>query len=408
MVTARAAAIARGLSIVFVGSVLAQGSIEPTGPLVGAVTADSARIWVHAAEGAKVEVRYGLADAEPAARVAFEPIDKPDAAIPGRSALATLTGLKAATAYRFAVSVDGKTSPELAGSFRTAPAGPARFRVGVTSCMKIGQPQASWRLFLSQQPDLHLTLGDTHYADTTDPGVQWQHHLRYRREPDFARVLRHVPTYAMWDDHDYGPNDSDGTARGKERSLISWNRVWANPPAGADGRPGAFFRFGWGEVDFFMVDGRYHRSPNKAPDDDKKRMLGDAQFAWLIDGLKASRAKFKVIASGSTLHLRGRVAHLHLRAPPALRRPTRAQDLGRAVFLGRHPPVAGWGAPRVRAGRLSAGGGDLLGCCRQQNAQLRDRGFRYGRGRPDGSGTRRVRRRPGAPRQVLAALNPQR
>jgi alkaline phosphatase D len=30
-------------------------------------------------------------------------------------------------------------------------------------------------------------------------------------------------------------------------------------------------------------------------------MLGDSQFAWLIDGLKNSKAKFKVIASGSTL-----------------------------------------------------------------------------------------------------------
>jgi alkaline phosphatase D len=31
-------------------------------------------------------------------------------------------------------------------------------------------------------------------------------------------------------------------------------------------------------------------------------MLGDAQFAWLLDGLKNSQARFKVIVSGSTLH----------------------------------------------------------------------------------------------------------
>ena len=68
----------------------------------------------------------------------------------------------------------------------------------------------------------------------------------------------------------------------------------------------AFFKFSWGEVDFFVVDGRYHRSPDKTPDDAKKRMLGDAQFNWLLEGLKASRAKFKVIASGSTLdHSKG-------------------------------------------------------------------------------------------------------
>ena len=30
-------------------------------------------------------------------------------------------------------------------------------------------------------------------------------------------------------------------------------------------------------------------------------MLGDAQFAWLLEGLKNSKAKFKIIASGSVL-----------------------------------------------------------------------------------------------------------
>jgi alkaline phosphatase D len=168
--------------------------------------------------------------------------------------------------------------------------------------MKIGQPQASWYLLLAQQPDIHLTVGDTHYADTTDPTVQWKHHVTYRRQKEFATVLRNVPTYAIWDDHDYGPNNSDGTAKGKERSLAGWKQAWANPALGTPDTPGAFFKFSHGDVDFFMVDSRYHRSPDKAPDDNEKRMLGDAQFAWLLDGLRNSKARFKVIVSGSTLN----------------------------------------------------------------------------------------------------------
>jgi alkaline phosphatase D len=168
--------------------------------------------------------------------------------------------------------------------------------------MKFDQPQGSWKHVLAEKPQLHLTVGDTHYADTTNPTTQWEHHLRYRRMPEFAAVLRNIPTYSMWDDHDYGPNNSDRTAKGKENSLAGWNQFWGNPAAGTATTPGAFYKFSWGEVDFFMVDGRYHRSPDKAPDDDKKRMLGDAQFAWLIAGLKSSKAKFKIIASGSTLN----------------------------------------------------------------------------------------------------------
>ncbi len=168
--------------------------------------------------------------------------------------------------------------------------------------MKIGQPQASWYLLLAQQPDIHLTVGDTHYADTTDHTVQWKHHVTYRRQKEFATVLRNVPTYAIWDDHDYGPNNSDGTAEGKERSLAGWKQAWANPALGTPDTPGAFFKFSHGDVDFFMVDSRYHRSPDKVPDDDEKRMLGDAQFSWLLDGLRRSKARFKVIVSGSTLN----------------------------------------------------------------------------------------------------------
>ena len=223
---------------------------------------------------------------------------------PGRPFKSVVKGLSPNKRYHFTITVNGKSDPAWVGSFKTAPAKgkPAAFRLALTSCMKIGQPQASWYLLLAQQPDIHLTVGDTHYADTTDPTVQWKHHVTYRRQKEFATVLRNVPTYAIWDDHDYGPNNSDGTAKGKERSLAGWKQVWANPTLGAPDIPGAFFKFSHGDVDFFVVDSRYHRSPDKVPDDDEKRMLGDAQFAWLLDGLRNSEARFKVIVSGSTLH----------------------------------------------------------------------------------------------------------
>jgi len=225
------------------------------------------------------------------------------AKVPGQIFKSTINGLAPDTRYQYQVSIDGKADPNWKGSFKTAPieGKSTAFRMAITSCMKIGRPQGSWNLLLDQQPDFHLTVGDTHYADTTNPTVQLEHHLKYRREKEFAKVLQQVPTYAIWDDHDYGPNNSDGTAKGKEFSLAGWKQAWPNPPSGTSKTPGAFFKFSRGDVDFFVVDGRYHRSPNELPDDDKKRMLGDAQFEWLLNGLKNSKAKFKIIASGSVL-----------------------------------------------------------------------------------------------------------
>ena len=274
------------------------------GPLVGAVTPTTASFWMYTPADARVEVTFAkrLEDAK-YLNATFDKIGADDLNLRGRAWQVEISNLQPETDYEYQVIVKGKRRPEHSGVFRTAPKAnaPSKFRLGLTSCMKIEKPQDSWRLFLEEKPDLHLCLGDSVYSDSTNPQVQWRHHLRYRQTPLFAQVIRSMPTYAIWDDHDYGPDNSDGTAQGKEDSLGGWKRVWVNPGAGTSEVPGAFFRFARGDVEFFVVDGRYHRTPNKAKDDEHKTMLGEGQFQWLVNGLKASKAKFKVIASGSTL-----------------------------------------------------------------------------------------------------------
>jgi alkaline phosphatase D len=147
--------------------------------------------------------------------------------------------------------------------------------------------------------DLLLMLGDNHYGDTTDPNRLRDYLHMMRTVAGFTQVIRETPTYAIWDDHDYGPNNSDGTQPGKENSLRVFRQWWANPAAGEPDNPGCYFRFQRGDIDFFMLDVRYHRTPNNAPDDGTKTMLGARQLQWLLDGLAASRARYKVVASGS-------------------------------------------------------------------------------------------------------------
>lgn len=275
------------------------------GPLVGHTTDTTSMLWMYAPRGSKVEIAYR----ETAVKIgerrqAFEAVKAPTGKTEGQPYKVTLTNLRTNQSYDYRVFVDGKELGDGNWQFKTAPAAnkAAAFKLVLTSCMKIKQPTGSWNLLLKQSPSLHLTVGDTHYADTTRPTIQWQHHVRYRQVPEFARVLRTVPTYSIWDDHDYGPNNSDGTAKGKENSLKGWGQFWGNPMLGTKETPGAFFKFSWADVEFFIVDGRYHRSPDKVEDDENKRMLGDAQFKWLLNGLKTSKAPFKVIASGSTLN----------------------------------------------------------------------------------------------------------
>lgn len=74
---------------------------------------------------------------------------------------------------------------------------------------------------------------------------------------------------------------------------------WANPGYGEAENPGCYYRFSHSGIDFFMIDVRYYRTPNKTPEDGMKTMLGSRQLAWLKNGLAESQAKFKIIGSGS-------------------------------------------------------------------------------------------------------------
>ena len=66
-----------------------------------------------------------------------------------------------------------------------------------------------------------------------------------------------VPAYAVYNDHDYGVNNSDRTQPGKERSLRTFFEIWANPPTQTVEQPGIWTRFVAGQCEFWLLDGRY-------------------------------------------------------------------------------------------------------------------------------------------------------
>jgi alkaline phosphatase D len=275
------------------------------GPLVGHVTDTEANVWAWAGPEAEflLTVEPAADGAAGAGGAAIRPVamvsdpERHDAAT-GRA-----TGLQPSTTYHYTLARVDESAPLRSGTFTTAPprGEPARFTMAAASCMKHREKQSTWKLVLAARPAFQVLVGDTHYANTTDYETIWRHNVRYRAVPAFAAVIRDIPTYAIWDDHDYAWDNADRFAPGKADSLRAFTEAWPNPGAGTEDIDGAFFAFSWGDVDFFVLDGRYHRDPNGMNDDDQKRLLGAAQFAWLEAGLQASNAPFKVIVCGSTL-----------------------------------------------------------------------------------------------------------
>jgi alkaline phosphatase D len=64
-------------------------------------------------------------------------------------------------------------------------------------------------------------------------------------------------------------------------------------------------------VELFILDTRQYRSRNSEPDGPGKSMLGETQRRWLLDGLAASDAVWKVVVTSVTLSVpTGRVCSL--------------------------------------------------------------------------------------------------
>lgn len=280
------------------------------GPMLGHIGPESASIWLKGSGpgipslvvGQEEDLSDGKRHAGPALSSEKDFIES-----------ITVDGLAADTRYFYALALDDEiVTPRPFPAFTTASKiGTAeRIRIAFSSCL--GQegiaPAAAWaQLDAHANADLVLLLGDNHYADTTARDGQAQAYFDHRSLPGFRSISARLPIYAIWDDHDYGPNDSDATAEGKEESLKTFKQFWPNPSFGEEQNPGIYYKFKRGQVEFFMLDVRYHRSPNKMIDDGTKTMLGERQWAWLKDSLEASEAKTKIIASGSEWQSNGHV-----------------------------------------------------------------------------------------------------
>lgn len=265
-----------------------------SGPTLGCVTDSSARFWVRTAGPAEVQVISG-AQKSPVVKTAA---DK------DYTALIDITGLKPSTEYSYDVLVDGTSA--LKGDkpkFSTFPSAgqKAAFSVGFGGCARYNPPlEGMWDVIASYSPEAFLFLGDNVYIDRPDSRTKQRvHYYRRQLRPEYQRLTASTGIYAIYDDHDLGNDDAVG---GPDRFKPDWKfqawkvfrENWNNPAyAGGDEQPGCWFDFSIGDVDFFMLDNRYYRSFGDGT------MLGPVQKEWLLSKLKASKATFKVIASGT-------------------------------------------------------------------------------------------------------------
>jgi alkaline phosphatase D len=278
----------------------------------GFIDQSSMTLWLQAEHATRVVVELHPDDA-PAQRRRFEGATRAE----GDFALSLrLAGLEPGTRYRYRVLVDGKPVAD-AGAFTTQPlwqfrSGPPEFAVAVGSCAylndRFSRPGPAWGAdygifdaIAAKAPELMLWMGDNVYFRppewTSLEGMSGRYRA-YREAPALRKLWRSTAHLAVWDDHDFGPDNSDGSSPMKGAALEAFKRYWPNPSYGLPGVPGVFGLATWGDVDFFLLDNRFHRHPNRYPQTRDKAMFGRAQLEWLKQALVASHATFKVVVAG--------------------------------------------------------------------------------------------------------------
>jgi alkaline phosphatase D len=152
-----------------------------------------------------------------------------------------------------------------------------------------------------------LWLGDNWYTrevDLLSSWGLWYRASRDRAQPVLRNLLKNMPQYAIWDDHDYGPDNSGSSYGLKDVSREIFIKYWCNPFYGED-QKGIYSQLSYSDMDLFLTDDRYFRSADEFADslngkpNPEKHFFGQKQLHWLEDALVQSLATFKVIVVGS-------------------------------------------------------------------------------------------------------------
>lgn len=289
------------------------------GPMLGYSAMREVAIWVQTKQAATVQVRYWPQN-QPTAKK-NTPAVKTQAE---KEFIAHLFAsyLEPGTTYTYEVLVDGKVVPRpMTLTFKTNPlwqwrTDPPAFSVAFGSCDYTNDPpydrpgrayggdKKIYKAIAQAQPDLMLWGGDNVYfreVDWDSPKMMAYRYNAWRQQEEIQPILGNIHHYATWDDHDYGPNDADRSYILKDTALDLFKQYWINPAYGLRATPGVFQQFSWGDADFFLLDNRYYRSPNRHPDSTSKTMFGKAQLDWLLDALSSSNATFKIVMSGGQI-----------------------------------------------------------------------------------------------------------
>lgn len=302
--------------LLFSVSIFSQNNLQ-SGPMVGYCEMKEAMIWLQTEKTASVFIEYyATENAKQVFQTSVATTNKEN----GFTCHLLLDKLQPGKKYNYSVFIDKKkielpyetsfSSKKLWQWRENAP----DFTIALGSCSYVseesldrpGKPYGSnyfiFESIAKKNPDIMLWGGDNIYLREADWDSQTGIYHRYshsRKIKEMQPLLAKTQNFAIWDDHDFGPNDSDRGFYNKYVTQQAFKDFWANKFYGSNPnqKEGVYSSFNWGDAEVFLLDNRFFKSPNERVTGDKE-LLGATQMQWLIDALVASKASFKLIVVG--------------------------------------------------------------------------------------------------------------
>ncbi len=271
-----------------------------SGPMLGDVSESGVTVWFRPVNVEKLIVQVRSPEKNISKQCSVEGTK------PGAATQVRLDGLSPGT--RFCYQIRNQAGSILGeGSFLTLPKAEtgAIIRIAFGSCLhKIGFHNPNlMQLMAKRGAQAVLLLGDL-AADDRESKINMHYSDYFLRDVSSAwrAFSASIPNFASWDDHDYLNDDKSGLQKDQisnaERNALRklWQENWVNPPVPVEDR-GIYFNAVLGDVEIIMLDTRSCRDWSKRGQ--RGSYLGDAQMEWLHKTLKASKAGFIILSSGT-------------------------------------------------------------------------------------------------------------
>ncbi len=270
------------------------GPAHPSSPLRAEASTLVEWAWSGAVTSSSATVKTKVTRDSNSVRLAISL--RPDLADPiysdyGVAALATnnrvvamsVNRLLPGTGYYYAVEVDSELDRGRRGEFSTFREGAFSFTFAFGSDARTGSNGAVFDAIRAANPLFYLMLGDIHYADitTNKRSAFWEALDEVLSAPAQAALYRSVAAAYVWDDHDYGGDDSDSRSDSRDAARLAYHEYVPHYPfaSGRDVGP-VYQAFSVGRVRFILTDARSERDTGSSGS--SRTLLGEQQKAWLL------------------------------------------------------------------------------------------------------------------------------